>query len=72
LSCGSNLDFLKITPGENILDLGCGRGNETIQAAGDVESRPFDEATFDAVMSNCVINHARSKKKFIVVYPLSL
>jgi arsenite methyltransferase len=101
LSCGSNLDFLNITMGENILDLGCGRGYETIQAAmltgnegkvvglditqamidaahsnadgigisnvwfikGDIESLPFDDASFDAVMSNCVINHARSKEK---------
>ena len=101
LSCGSNLDFLKITSGENILDLGCGRGNETIQAAlltgsdgnatglditqamidaahtnakeagisnanfilGDIENLPFDNGTFDAVMSNCVINHAKSKEK---------
>ena len=101
LSCGSNLDFLKIAPNENILDLGCGRGNETIQAAiltgtegkvvglditqamidaahinaegigisnvwflkGDIENLPFEEATFDAVMSNCVINHALSKQK---------
>ncbi|MCR4435803.1 MAG: methyltransferase domain-containing protein [Clostridiales bacterium] len=101
LSCGSNLDFLKITPGENVLDLGCGRGNETIQAAmltgpegkavgiditqamidvarlnaqeigisnvwfikGDIESLPFDDGTFDAVISNCVINHAKNKNK---------
>lgn len=101
LSCGSNLDFLKIIPGENILDLGCGRGTETIQAAmltgpegkavglditqamidaahsnaegigvsnvwfikGDIENLPFEDAAFDAVMSNCVINHAKSKKK---------
>jgi len=101
LSCGSNLDFLKIVPGEHILDLGCGRGNETIQAAiltgnegkvvglditdamldaanssaegigvsnvwfikGDIEALPFEEASFDAIMSNCVINHAKSKKK---------
>jgi len=101
LSCGSNLDFLKITSGENVLDLGCGSGSETIQAAmqtgpegkavglditeamidvahlnaegigvsnvwfikGDIESLPFDESLFDAVTSNCVINHARSKEK---------
>ncbi|WP_010245026.1 methyltransferase domain-containing protein [Acetivibrio cellulolyticus] len=101
LSCGNNLDFLKISPGENILDLGCGRGNETIQAAiqtgphgkaiglditqemidvalsnaegigisniwfvkGDIENLPFDERIFDAVISNCVINHAKSKIK---------
>lgn len=101
LGCGSNLDFLKIMPGENVLDLGCGRGNETIQATmqtgpegkavglditqamidaahlnaegigvsnvwfikGDIENLPFDDGAFDAVMSNCVINHAKSKKK---------
>jgi ubiquinone/menaquinone biosynthesis C-methylase UbiE len=101
LSCGSNLDFLNIAQGENILDLGCGRGNDTIQAAmltgiegkavglditqamidaahanaegigvsntwfikGDIENIPFDEAVFDAVISNCAINHAKSKKK---------
>lgn len=99
LSCGSNLDYLNITPGENILDLGCGRGQETLQAArltgtkgratglditqamidtaiknamesgienasfthGDIENLPFSNDTFDAVMSNCVINHAKSK-----------
>jgi len=101
LSCGSNLDLLRITSGENVLDLGCGKGNEAIQAAmqvgpegtvvglditqamidtshsnakgigisnirfikGDIESLPFDNGAFDAVMSNCVINHARSKNK---------
>lgn len=101
LSCGGNIDFLKIEPGESILDLGCGRGIETIEAAmltgpggkaaglditqamidtahlnaegigisnvwfikGDIESLPFEADTFDAVMSNCVINHAKSKSK---------
>lgn len=101
LSCGSNLDLLNIVQGENILDLGCGRGNETIQAAmltgaegkavglditqamidaahanaedigvsnawfikGDLENLPFDDSVFDVVISNCVINHAKSKKK---------
>ena len=101
LSCGSNLDFLKIMHGEDILDLGCGRGNEAIQAAtltgnegkvvglditqamidaahlnkegigisnvwfikGDIENLPFDESSFHGIMSNCVINHARSKEK---------
>ena len=33
LGCGSTLDALSITPGEKILDLGCGRGEETLQAA---------------------------------------
>ena len=33
LSCGSTLDKLEIREGESILDLGCGRGTDTIQAA---------------------------------------
>jgi len=101
LSCGSNLDFIGILPGENILDLGCGKGNESIQAAvltgpggnvtgmditqamietarsnakkaaisnvsfitGDIENLPFDNNCFDAVISNCVINHTRNKRR---------
>ncbi len=101
LSCGNNLDILQIAEGEDILDLGCGRGADTLEAArrtgsdgiavgldlteamvekathnageagvanayficGDIESLPFDDETFDAVISNCVINHARDKRK---------
>ena len=101
LSCGNNMDILQISRGEAILDLGCGRGTDTLEAArrtgqtgfavgldltqamvetaarnaaegcisnvrfvcGDIESLPFDEGTFDAVISNCVINHARDKTK---------
>lgn len=33
LSCGSPLEQLNIKPGEVILDLGCGKGEETIEAA---------------------------------------
>jgi arsenite methyltransferase len=33
LGCGSTLDTLGIVSGERILDLGCGRGEETLQAA---------------------------------------
>jgi len=33
LGCGSTLDALEIMPGERILDLGCGRGEDTLQAA---------------------------------------
>lgn len=100
LSCGSNLAYMDIELGEYVLDLGCGRGSETIEAArlagqsgkavglditpsmilqakaqalsvgtknidfvhGDIENLPFEDMTFHAVMSNCVINHARSKK----------
>lgn len=101
LSCGNNLDFLKIQNGEGILDLGCGRGEETFKAAistgsdgfavgfditqamidaahnnaegigidnvkfilGDIENIPYENDFFNAVMSNCVINHAKSKEK---------
>lgn len=100
LSCGGNIDFLEIKPGEKILDLGCGRGRETFQAAelvgtigsaygldltqamvdvankyasengvkntffikGSIEALPYDDDTFDAIISSCVINHARSKE----------
>lgn len=101
LSCGSNIDYLDIKPGEVILDLGCGRGKETIIAAGlcgsegkavglditsamvetaranaisagtanaefvygEIEKLPFEESSFDAVISNCVINHAKDKNR---------
>lgn len=101
LHCGSTLDELEISEGEWILDLGCGRGEESIRAAGmagpkgmatgldlteamihqardraaregvknvtfrqgDIENLPFEENSFDGVMSNCVINHARDKNK---------
>jgi ubiquinone/menaquinone biosynthesis C-methylase UbiE len=101
LGCGSNMPFLLIRAGDQILDLGCGRGEETMQAAalsgetglavgldlteamvetaaqnaasrgvknvrfmvGDIENLPFEDGSFDRVISNCVINHARDKGK---------
>ena len=101
LSCGGNIAFLNISRGECILDLGCGGGGETLDAArltgpegvswglditdamivkaaslaeelglpnakfvkGDIEALPFEDSSFDAVMSNCVINHARDKSR---------
>lgn len=36
LSCGGNIPYLELQKGEHILDLGCGRGGETIEAARQV------------------------------------
>ena len=33
LSCGGSLDELEVRQGETVLDLGCGRGEDTIEAA---------------------------------------
>jgi ubiquinone/menaquinone biosynthesis C-methylase UbiE len=101
LSCGNNLDYLQLTSGERVLDLGCGAGYETMQAAilvgnqgtavgldltpemlaqarqnasekgldntyfvnSSIEHLPFDNNTFDAIISNCVINHAPDKNQ---------
>lgn len=99
LSCGGNITFLDLHPGEKVLDLGCGRGEETLQAAnlvgGDgfawglditpkmieraqeraeqvsiknvvfllssMEKIPIEDASLDAVLSNCAINHVDDK-----------
>lgn len=99
LGCGSTMESLNVVQGERILDLGCGRGEDTLQAAvlvgpqghatgldltsamvvkaienaetagisnatfvqGDIEALPFPDESYDGVMSNCVINHARDK-----------
>lgn len=101
LSCGNNLSFLELKYGDRVLDLGCGRGLETIEAAklvgdsgeavglditpkmldvaednakkqyitnidftvGSIENLPFENESFNAVMSNCVINHAKDKSR---------
>lgn len=100
LSCGSNLDYIEWREDGVILDLGCGRGTDTIAAAkklikgkavglditeamiekakenslkenlenvnfvkGDIENLPFPDETFDYVISNCVINHAKDKQR---------
>lgn len=41
LSCGNNIRYLDLKPGEKVLDLGCGRGAETIQAAKLVQEKGF-------------------------------
>lgn len=33
LSCGNNIDFLELIKGEHVLDLGCGKGLESIECA---------------------------------------
>lgn len=99
LSCGGNISFLDLHPGEKVLDLGCGRGEETLQAAtlvggdgfawglditpkmieraqqranqGSIKNVVFlissmekillEDASMDAVLSNCAINHVEDK-----------
>jgi arsenite methyltransferase len=99
LGCGPVIERLNLQPGERVLDLGCGSGLESMQAAcmvgdegqvvglditadmveaairnaeerqlnnvgfihGDISCLEFDGDSFDAVQSNCVINHAPDK-----------
>lgn len=98
LSCGSNLSFINMKKNGILLDIGCGKGADTLAAAeampegkavglditdsmiikakelqqtknvnnagfikGDIENLPFANEKFDYVVSNCVINHAKSK-----------
>lgn len=41
LSCGGNIEYLDLKEGEQVLDLGCGRGGETIEAAKRVGANGF-------------------------------
>lgn len=41
LSCGGNIEYLDLKEGEKVLDLGCGRGGETIEAAKRVGANGF-------------------------------
>lgn len=101
LGCGIPTDFANIKPGNHVLDLGSGAGNDCFVARalvgdegkvtgidftdemlskarnnneklgfknvefvrGDIESMPFAEASFDVVISNCVLNLVPDKAK---------
>ncbi|AHF06577.1 methyltransferase domain-containing protein [Desulfitobacterium metallireducens] len=41
LSCGGNIQYLELIEGEKVLDLGCGRGGETLEASKHVGSSGF-------------------------------
>ena len=41
LSCGGNIEYLNLQYGERVLDLGCGRGGETITAAQKIGAQGF-------------------------------
>lgn len=41
LSCGGNIQYLDLKEGEKILDLGCGRGGEILEAAKHVGENGF-------------------------------
>lgn len=41
LSCGGNIIYLNLMKGEKVLDLGCGRGGETIEAAQRIGTKGF-------------------------------
>jgi len=101
LGCGVPVDYADIRPGDRILDLGSGAGNDCFVARsltgdtghvtgldftepmlrkaeenreklgytnvefirGDIEAMPLPEATYDIVLSNCVLNLVPDKEK---------
>eukprot|EP01107_Rhizomastix_libera_P011551 TRINITY_DN29053_c0_g1_i1.p1 TRINITY_DN29053_c0_g1~~TRINITY_DN29053_c0_g1_i1.p1 ORF type:complete len:265 (+),score=-19.58 TRINITY_DN29053_c0_g1_i1:444-1238(+) len=101
LGCGIPTEFADIKPGDYVLDLGSGAGNDVFVARkivgdagkvvgldmtqamidkantnlnktpynnvefvlGEIENMPFDDAGFDAAISNCVINLVPDKNK---------
>lgn len=58
LSCGGNIAFLSLEPGEKVLDLGCGRGTETIEAARLVQP---NGAAWGLDLTPKMIDTARAK-----------
>lgn len=58
LSCGNNLNYLNLKQGERVLDLGCGAGHETLQAAalvgneGEVVGLDLTPEMLDAARRN--------------------
>lgn len=107
LGCGLPTEFAGLRPGDNVLDLGCGAGNDCFVARsivgetgavtgidfseemlnkakanliktgfanirflhGDIENLPLPDASFDVVVSNCVLNLVPDKQKaFAEIY----
>ncbi|MFO7862715.1 MAG: arsenite methyltransferase [Salinivirgaceae bacterium] len=101
LGCGLPTEYANLQPGQSVLDLGAGAGNDCFVARtiigdsgmvtgidfssdmvkkarenasnmqfenmhfveGDIEEMPFQNATFDVVLSNCVLNLVPDKHK---------
>ena len=107
LGCGLPTEFAGLKPGDSVLDLGSGAGNDCFVARslvgetgmvtgmdfseemllkanynlkrtgynnirfirGDIESIPLPDATYDVVISNCVLNLVPDKQKaFAEIY----
>lgn len=62
LSCGSTIDELKIQPGEIVLDLGCGRGGDTLEAARQTGS---DGIAFGLDLTEAMITEAKESARLM-------
>jgi ubiquinone/menaquinone biosynthesis C-methylase UbiE len=70
LGCGAPLEHLDLKAGETVVDLGSGAGIDALIAARKVGPEgfvigiePVDDASVDAVTSNCVINLVPDKSQ---------